>query len=271
MKPIYKLTLCFLLYATQSLAQKLPDVQKEGLRASAAVKIDGKLEEWGSLSAYNKRIVVYYSIANDDENLYLLLRSDNSLITGKILQGGLTFSVNTVDKKEKDAVSVTYPFIADDKQYREMISLLPGAIGDGSRMSAKEQKEAEARRQAARAPSNRKILNLFKFIRINGIKEINDKQVPIYNDLGIKTAATIDSSGAYCYELALPLKFLDIPQGSTFALHYNIKLLAKHRPDGMPVATIITRDGGPPLGEGGVDLRSMTVATDFWGEYLLKK
>jgi hypothetical protein len=271
MKLICQLTLGCLLCGTQSFAQKLPDVQKEGLRPPATVKIDGKLDEWGSLSAYNKRIVVYYSIANDDENLYLIIKSDNSLITSKILQGGLTFTVNASEKKEKDAVVITFPFVADDKQYWEMSKLFPAAIADDTRMSAKEQKEAEVRQVEARVPSNRKILNLFKFVRINGIKEITDKQIPIYNDLGIKTATTIDSRGAYCYELALPLKFLNKPPGNTFVMHYNIKLLAKHRPAGMPVATIVTRDGGPPLGEGGVDRRSMAADTDFWGEYELKK
>ena len=89
------------LNSTQSFAQNLPDIQKGGMSAPTAVKIDGKLDEWPGLSAYNKRTYIYYSVANDANNLYLLLRSDNSLITGKILQGGLTFSVNASGKSRK--------------------------------------------------------------------------------------------------------------------------------------------------------------------------
>lgn len=272
MKPICKLILCGLLCGSQfstSLAQKLPDVQKEGLRPPATVKIDGKLDEWGSLSAYSKRIVAYYSIANDDENLYLIIKSDNSLITSKILHGGLTFTVSTSGRNEKDAVAITFPVVGD-KEIQTIHKSLPPGISDDTHMSVNQRKQILAQRETAMAEANRKSINIFKFIKVEGIRAIVDKQLPIYNDHGIQVAAAMNVERAFNYELALPIKYLDLPL-PTSAIHYNIKLLGKHVPAGLVLMPIKTQDGGPPLGEGGVDLRSLMVATDFWGEYVLKK
>src|SRR5687767_12642480 len=105
MKSVCKLALCCILCGSQlitSFAQKLPELQTDGLRAPVTVKIDGKLDEWGSLPAYNKRVNVFYSISNDDENLYLVIKSDNSIIISKIMQGGIAFTVSTSGKKEKE-------------------------------------------------------------------------------------------------------------------------------------------------------------------------
>ncbi len=270
MKPICKLTLCCLLFVPRAFAQKLPEVQKGGMRAPATVKIDGKLDEWGSLSAYNKRIVVYYSIANDDENLYLIIRSDNWLITSKILQGGLTFTVSTSGKKDKDVVAVTFPVVGD-KELQAIIRELPKPSNSDKPMSGAQQKEAEVRFETAMAASNRKLITQYKFIALKGIKGIAEKEISIYNDLGIKTGAFIETGGAYTSELALPLKYLNLTANNSTLINYNIKLLAKHVLTGMTIPFIISQDGSLPPGPGGVDRRSMTEDTDFWGEYLLKK
>lgn len=255
--------------SSESCAQKLPDVQTEGLRAPSNVKIDGKLNEWGSLSAYNKRIVVYYTIANDDENLYLVIKSDNSLITSKILQGGLTFTVSTTGRNEKDAAAITFPVVGDN-EIQMVHKFLPRGISDDARMSADQRKQALAERETAMVEADRKSINIFKFIKVGGIKAIVEKQLPIYNDRGIQVAAGMDAGRALNYELAVPIKYLDLPL-ATSTIHCNIKLLGKHVPAGLVLMPIKTQDGGPPLGEGGIDLRSLMVNTDFWAEYVLKK
>lgn len=272
MKLICQLTLSCLLYGlqlTQSFAQNVPDVQTDGLRAPSNVKIDGKLNEWGSLSAYNKRIIIYYSVANDDENLYLIIKSDNSLITSKILQGGLKFTMSTSGKKEKAAVAITFPVVGD-KEIQMIHKFLPRGISDDARMSADQTKRALAERETAMAEADRKSINIFKFIKVAGIKEIIEKQIPIYNDNGIRVGAAVDAGRAYNYELAVPLKYLNLVSGSS-VIHYNIKLLGKYVPAGVVIMPIKTQDGGPPLGEGGVDRRSLMIDTDFWAEYMIKK
>ena len=57
-------------------AQKLPNVQQASLRAPENVKVDGKPTEWGDkLQAYNKATDVFYTIANDYNNLYLIIQT----------------------------------------------------------------------------------------------------------------------------------------------------------------------------------------------------
>jgi hypothetical protein len=67
-------TLAFL----QANAQKLPQVQQVSLRAPANIRADGKNKEWGTqLQAFNNATGIFYSMANDDENLYLVIYSNN--------------------------------------------------------------------------------------------------------------------------------------------------------------------------------------------------
>ncbi len=55
-----------LLFTTQAIGQKLPNIQTASLRASANIKVDGKAAEWGNkLEAYNNTTEVFYTLAND--------------------------------------------------------------------------------------------------------------------------------------------------------------------------------------------------------------
>ena len=94
-------------------AQKLPNIQQGSLRAPAQVKIDGKATEWGSrFRAYNKATGIYYTLANDDDNLYLAIQAKDALIIRKVLTGGVVFSVNRSVKRDHEQVSLTFPLLA---------------------------------------------------------------------------------------------------------------------------------------------------------------
>ena len=120
-------TLILLLFSTicfSAFAQKLPDVQQASLQAPPGVKIDGKLTEWGDrFEAYNKGTEIYYSIANNSENLYLTVRATDAEIIDKILASGLTFTVNTdANRKDRTGVIITYPAFAQGSK-REYFGL----------------------------------------------------------------------------------------------------------------------------------------------------
>lgn len=98
---LIKQALCWLLVILACLsarAQKQPQVQQVNMRAPANVKTDGKLAEWGNLQAYNSSTQVYYTIANDDERLYLALQVKSLEMIKKVLVGGITFTVNKSGK-----------------------------------------------------------------------------------------------------------------------------------------------------------------------------
>src|ERR1700744_1793310 len=79
-------------------AQKLKSVQEKGVRPPSNVKIDGKLTEWDdTFQAYNPTVSLYYTIANDDKNLYLVIKSTDQMTSNKIGQAGLSFTINTAN------------------------------------------------------------------------------------------------------------------------------------------------------------------------------
>jgi len=90
----------FLLSVSFAYAQKLPSVQPNSLRAPANVKIDGIPTGWGeTLQAYNKSTELHYTIANDDENLYLTVQATNPRVIQKLLMTGLTFRLIVQERK----------------------------------------------------------------------------------------------------------------------------------------------------------------------------
>jgi len=95
-------------------AQKLPNVQTASLRAPANTKIDGKPTEWDNkFQAYNHATEVYYTLANDDDKLYLVVQATDRQIINKIIGGGVTFTVQKSGKKnDKGGISITYPLFA---------------------------------------------------------------------------------------------------------------------------------------------------------------
>src|SRR5476649_669100 len=106
-----------LLVVTGLHAHHLPEKQTVSLRAPSAVKIDGKADEWPEpLQAYNHATDIYYTIANDDNYLYLCIEATQQAVINKIINGGITFSIHKYgDKKDKNnVVSVTYPVFEGD-------------------------------------------------------------------------------------------------------------------------------------------------------------
>src|SRR5471030_2113106 len=84
-------------YASQ--AQKLKAVQENNMRAPSNIRIDGKLTEWDdTFKAYNNTTDIFYTISNDDENLYFAIKAGNRFIATKLLGGGINFAINTADQ-----------------------------------------------------------------------------------------------------------------------------------------------------------------------------
>ena len=134
MKKITMLALLLPL-AGRVLAQdaKLQNIQAATGFKAPAVKVDGNLKEWGdSFQAYNKQTRLYYTISNDDQMLYLTVKSTDMQNSNKIAAGGITLTINTEGKKkDKDAFMLTYPVIA--RQPGRGFGGPGGPGGDGQR------------------------------------------------------------------------------------------------------------------------------------------
>ncbi len=156
-------------------AQKLPGIQENSLWAPDNVKIDARLNDWGDkLQAYNKTLGIYYTLANDDKNLYLVVKATDQAIKNKISGGGIDLTINTEGKKSKNgAYVISFPLI-DSKNMRSQMSLM-GKPMDSTAI-------ANARKQ---------VIKTFKEIKLTGFKDITDNVISIYNQYGIKALADI--------------------------------------------------------------------------------
>jgi len=251
-------------------AQKLPGVQAVSLRVPANVKIDGKAAEWGDqFQAFNKTGLIYYTMANDDDNLYLVVQVRDDDIAQKVVRGGITLTISVSSaKKEKDNPAVTFPQY-DKKDppkhpvYKRSFSPSTTAAENNLYLDSL----AKAR--------NRQLGDWAKMIGVAHLSGITQPDLSLYNEEGIKVALRFDSN-LYCvYELAVPLKYFGFSLGRPAKFSYQIKL------NGAAANGTNIRDlrEGIFWGWDGADGKMYTeridpdvlYPTDFWGEYTLAK
>lgn len=279
MKPIFlKITANILLitaFCTTVQAQKLKDVQEESITAPTNIKVDGRNTEWNdTFQAENKRTGIFYTMSNDDKNLYLVIKSTDLTTNAKILAGGITLAINTEGKKrEKESITLTYPLISRPAQGggqggRRQMGVIVSGGGRGS--------QTPEQRDSAMAAMQKRQLGQVKEIKISGFKKTTDTLISVYNDLGIKAFSSIGNDKAFFYELAIPFEELGVSKDAPKEFAYNIKL------NGLQLQGL---DGGGRGGFGGargggggnfgprgsgIDYQELTSPTDFWGKYILK-
>lgn len=308
MKKLIPLTSLLLLAATGLFAQetpkKLKDVQANNLFAPSPVKIDGKLNDWNDeFQAYNKSTHLYYTIANDEKNLYLVVKTSDMTTKAKIGAGGLTLTINTADKKkEQDAYSLTFPLrttmgrpggggAPGGAQGGGMRVMAFGGPGGGGGFGGGRNAAPDSAMQKAMQD---RVINAAKEIKVFGFKDIPDSLIAIYNEYNIKAAINYDKDGAYIYELAVPLKLMALASGDNKELAYNIKLNGLQLnfrmmsdngggpppggggdgPGGGGMRTMMIDGRGGPMGGGGknsIDFQDLISPSDFWGKYTLAK
>jgi len=278
------LCIVFALICYNVSAQKVPTTQQGSLWAPQGIKIDGKLTEWGnSLQAYNKTVKLWYTLANDDKYIYLAVKSDDIDYNPKILAGGISLSINTAGKKkDKDAYVITFPVISRAGG---------GGRGGRGRRGGGFGQQQDTPDTAAIVAQQQQTLATGKQISAIGFKEITDTLISIYNEYGIKAAATIDNKGNYSAEIAIPLAMLNIPADQK-EIAYNIKvnglqMVMKNVTiggnGGGGRLSISGNGGGGGFGGGGggggfgggfgnhdgPDADDITAATDFWAKYTI--
>jgi len=257
--------------------QKLPNVQQGSLTSPSGIRVDGKLLEWdGQLQAYNHATDIFYTLSNDDANLYLTVQATKARVIDKIIDVGLTFVVNYADKKTDDAktsISVTYPHLDVANGQRIIINAGKKAKPEvaipvirGRPVFADTTDQLPKRTDSLVKVANNLLHTNARVISLKGIPEIADDTLSVYNEQGIRTAANFDREGNYTYELAVPLKYLHLPANDQ-KFSYSIKILGRleHPKHGI-VTRYIYRDGHA------VDVdQDLDSTTDFWAEYTLAK
>lgn len=253
-----------LIYSVNISAQKLPNIQQgSNVVANSSIKIDGRPNEWDSYAAFNKITGVYYSIANDAKNLYLVLRAEDRSVIKKIIVGGVSFDISAGKGSGIEASSVTYPFYGrNTKSWYINLSNSPTDSKQSDSSSANFNKTFSAK---------------FKNIGIKGLNLAGDSIISIYNEAGIKVAALFDQNNFYTYELAIPLALLKISANDTKLL-YNIRLNGipihgtnlKIQTYGRDIISYTGADGSMvQIGPATPEMIALTLPTDFGGIYTI--
>jgi len=114
--------------------------------------------------------------------------------------------------------------------------------------------------------ANKLLATNAKIITVKGITPVTEDTISIYNNEKIRVAAAFDRQGNYTYELAIPLKYLHLPDGVQ-KFNYSVKLLGRlANPKGGMVTRYIYQNHQM------VDIdQDLDATTDFWGEYTLAK
>ena len=253
LKPAYSLVVvCLCLPVGTAFAQKLANVQNKSIWMQG-LKVDGRSADWRvPLQAANRSTGLLYTLANDDKNLYVMIRSADDENNAKILLGGITFTVNIKDKKKREgACSVTFPLIK--KGQADLRRAAKRGRGDKDM--------TERQQDSVQTTQGNQQLAALRDIGVTGFKAIPDSAVSIYNMYGLKAAARFNSKSNYLYELAIPLKLLGLPPGHAKEFAYNLRVNGLQEGDGG----FGRRLRG--FGRGNIGLLDMLSPTDFWGRY----
>ena len=249
-------TLFFLLlfFCITASAQKLPNIQSGSKLLPQSTKIDGKLSEWqDALQAYNKATRIEYTLADNEDNLYLAIRSKDVASTAKILAGGITLNLYIPGIKQANAASITVP--VTNSGYALTAS---GTVKSNFSVLTDSLKIAAAIKQ-------------FKFIKVLNFNGLQDTLLSIYNEQSIQTKMTYDN-GAFVCEILIPKTFIGLV-GLSKPFAYQIKL------NGVPSPQLAGGPPPPPLTAPAnwlpSDPRHISLEvrspTDLRGEYTLAK
>lgn len=265
------LVLFITFFSAKLYAQKLPKTQEANIKIPSNLRIDGKALEWEAFQAYNPTTGIYYTVANNADNLYLTIQARDPDIIGKIIFGAVTFTISkSDDKKDKSAASITFP-IYDRKEG-------PAQINLKNEPKISNSQESEKQTDSFINVINQKLISKTKLIGVNGIKSLKDSVISIYNEDGIKAIARFDKRKYLTYELLIPLKYLDLSVHQQLSFNYNIKLNGGAI-NGANVQ--LSSSGAYILVSGGNGNRYalmnnpqnkvLSYPTDFWGKYTLSK
>ena len=234
---------------------------------TGAIAIDGQAQEWGdTLSYYNAENKIRYTISNDKDKLYLVVKVKDPVQESNILIGGLTFNVDTKGKKRTSFVT-TFPSNGD--------APLPFVTKAGN--EPLEQKALRAKYAK------------LKKIAVSGYREINEDYITTSNTYGIQVAMDYDDKGYLVYEEAIPLELFHAGDLSKSEWSFNIKLNGLEKPTSSSASTVemssASPSGGGRGGSGGgrggsrkiiadpsiTASGSITPTIDFWGKFSLAK
>lgn len=199
------------------------------------IQIDGDLEEWGdSLTHYFDNQDFHYSFANDDNYLYIAIRVKNKERQLQAVFNGFKVSINSNNKKKKGP-SLIFP--------------MPDRAALRALSNQEFDKETDPVKRA---------ISSTRAYYVQDFKTILDGPISLENNYGIEAAVFVDSLDNLCYESAIRLDQLNLPNkdGLTINLKINGLIRTQYTDHGM-----MRNRRGSPYGRSnyGYDQRPRTI------------
>jgi len=183
-------------------AQKRKSISPDVMSFKTNIQIDGNLSEWGdSLRYFFDKQDLQYEIAQDNGHIYIAMRVKDGSWQMQALHQGFNFVINAEGKK-KDGATIVFP-VPDRESLRALAR------------KDEEEKNADIRRG---------VLGTVRGIYVKGMTDVVDGLISLENNYGIKTAVTIDSSDAVCYEAVIPFERISPSLFTSQTLAFNIKI-----------------------------------------------
>ncbi len=234
----------------KGMAQKLPNVQKESMFAMQTVKVDGDANEWSNtFKAYNANTSLFYTLANDKKNVYLVIKAENYNIIEKIVGGGITFTVKNV-KGETKTFSITYPIIEGKARSSVLLPLRDTTV-------------------KSLALLNQDIKAITKEISLTGLN-LKDSLLSIYNEYGSAAASGFNNKRSYIYELSLPLEVIKDSISDKRDFAYKVELNGingKVKGSALQLGALMSAMAD----QAGSSMLEVTTPTNFSGNYILSE
>jgi len=236
-------------FSLSVLAQKLPSEQKGPVYAPAGLKIDGKAAEWGdTFKAHSNAIDMFYTMANDADNLYLVMQTDQQSATDKIFYGGISLVIQSRADKKAAPLKLTYPLVSLVERSGIVIPLRDKKNNIDSVMNL----------------VNGNIERFAKKIMISGFADLAGPDISVFNDAGIKTAAKAGTNRAVTFEIQLPLKYFKHLLDDHSAFDYSIIVNG----DTVQPGTIIVKGASLNGAKGSGALNDASINAIFSPTYL---
>lgn len=261
MKKFYTYFVCAM--AAQLCSACICNAQTLELKAApAGVAIDGNAKEWGDMSYTDAKTKVSYTLANDKDNLYLVVKSKDATQISSMLGAGISLSIDTKGKK-KNTYVVTYPASLATTDQSRYMNMPPPRIQSGADNATK-----------------------FGKIHAEGFKDVSEEPMPTLNPYSIQGAVGYDQATGYLvYEEAIPLALFHAGDLLTKEWAFNIKLNAvEGRESKFETKRVETSGKSAKPGLVGESVKrnmdaldtapqlvDLTEAVDFWGKFTLAK
>jgi hypothetical protein len=183
--------------------------QNNSFKLPINYKIDGLAAEWNNTFANdNKSVGIKYTIANDEEKLYLILKAEDIQVINKIVSQGICFNIKNGNKN----VSVFYPVYEDGKR--------PLFLSIKQRKNGDDEQE-KLINDSLKKSFNSKLIESLQKIGVKGVPEIRDSLISIYNQDGIRANGKFDHQINYTLEIVIPLNLLNDTKKFDYMIQLN--------------------------------------------------